>query len=69
MQLIFPRYTIGHFINQPDNRTEFEILRFERMDEPDVDDQWGRLRRNADSTKRADAVTVAGAAHTLRRPA
>lgn len=38
MQTSFPLYSIGHFINQPDNRTEFEILRFEQMEEPDVDD-------------------------------
>lgn len=34
----FPQYTIGHFINQPHNPTEFEILRFGQMAEPDVDD-------------------------------
>lgn len=38
MKEIFPFYRIGHFINQPDNPTEFEILRFETMDEPEVDD-------------------------------
>jgi AraC-like DNA-binding protein len=38
MKDIFKHYTIGHFINQPDNSTEFEILRFERMEEPNVDD-------------------------------
>lgn len=31
-------YGIGHFINQPANPTAFEILRFEKMEEPDVDD-------------------------------
>lgn len=34
----FPAYSIGHFINQPANPTEFEITRFETMAEPDVDD-------------------------------
>ncbi|WP_375444543.1 helix-turn-helix domain-containing protein [uncultured Fibrella sp.] len=34
----FPVYTIGHFINQPTNPTEFELLRFETMAEPEVDD-------------------------------
>lgn len=38
MKEIFPSYTIGHFINQPTNPTEFEITRFEEMEEPDVDD-------------------------------
>ena len=38
MQTTFPLYSIGHFINQPNNRTEFELLRFEQMEEPDVDD-------------------------------
>lgn len=38
MQTTFPLYSIGHFINQPDNPTEFEITRFEQMEEPDVDD-------------------------------
>jgi AraC family transcriptional regulator, transcriptional activator of pobA len=31
-------YSIGHFINQPANPTEFEILEFNKMDEPNVDD-------------------------------
>ena len=35
---IFPFYSIGHFINQPTNPTEFAITRFEEMDEPDDDD-------------------------------
>jgi AraC family transcriptional regulator, transcriptional activator of pobA len=35
---IFPFYGIGHFINQPHNATEFEILRFGKMQEPDIDD-------------------------------
>lgn len=34
----FPVYSIGHFINQPASRTEFELLRFETMAEPEVDD-------------------------------
>lgn len=38
MKGIFPFYSVGHFINQPTNPTEFEILRFEKMEEPDVDD-------------------------------
>jgi len=38
MKEIFPFYSIGHFINQPGNPTEFEILRFEKMEEPDVND-------------------------------
>jgi AraC family transcriptional regulator, transcriptional activator of pobA len=38
MKDIFPFYSIGHFINQPTSGTEFEIMRFEEMDEPNVDD-------------------------------
>jgi AraC-like DNA-binding protein len=38
MKDIFPHYNIGHFINQPNNPTEFEILRFETAEEPNVDD-------------------------------
>jgi AraC-like DNA-binding protein len=38
MKDLFPIYSIGHFINEPTNRTEFEIMRFEEMDEPNVDD-------------------------------
>ncbi|MGE5109035.1 MAG: AraC family transcriptional regulator [Sphingobacteriales bacterium] len=38
MKDLFPFYTIGHFINQSSNPTEFEITRFEEMDEPNVDD-------------------------------
>ncbi|WAC12427.1 helix-turn-helix domain-containing protein [Dyadobacter pollutisoli] len=38
MQSIFPTYTIGHFINEPDSSTEFELMRFEQMEEPNVDD-------------------------------
>ncbi|MBK8965328.1 MAG: AraC family transcriptional regulator [Saprospiraceae bacterium] len=35
---VFPFYQIGHFINQPDNPTEFELTRFGAMAEPDIDD-------------------------------
>lgn len=35
---LFPQYSIGHFINQPKNKTEFEITRFDFMEEPDVED-------------------------------
>jgi AraC family transcriptional activator of pobA len=35
---IFPFYRIGHFINQPASTTEFEILRFDKMEEPNVED-------------------------------
>ncbi|MFY0689260.1 MAG: helix-turn-helix domain-containing protein [Cyclobacteriaceae bacterium] len=38
MQTSFPHYRIGHFINEPDNPSEFEITQFQDMDEPDVDD-------------------------------
>jgi AraC family transcriptional regulator, transcriptional activator of pobA len=38
MKEFFPHYSIGHFINQQTNPTEFEILRFEEMEEPDVDE-------------------------------
>lgn len=38
MKNLFPIYSIGHFINKPTNRTEFEIMRFEEMEEPEVDD-------------------------------
>lgn len=38
MTALFPFYSIGHFINQPASKTEFEITRFETMAEPDVDD-------------------------------
>ncbi|GAB2583077.1 AraC family transcriptional regulator [Spirosoma areae] len=38
MRVLFPFYSIGHFINQPTNKTEFEITRFDTMDEPDVED-------------------------------
>ena len=36
--VIFPYYSIGDFINQPNNPTQFEITRFEHMSEPEVDD-------------------------------
>jgi len=35
---LFPRYRIGHFLNAPANPTAFEILRFEQMAEPDIED-------------------------------
>lgn len=38
MKKMFPFYSIGHFINQPESRTEFEIMRFDEMEEPEVDD-------------------------------
>jgi len=38
MKELVNSYSIGHFINQPGNLTEFEITRFEEMSEPDVDD-------------------------------
>lgn len=38
MKDIFPFYSIGHFINKPTDRTEFEILRFNKMEEPNVED-------------------------------
>lgn len=38
MKDLFPFYSIGHFINEPSNQTEFEIVRFDEMDEPNVDD-------------------------------
>ena len=34
----FKNYSIGHFINQPTNPTEFEVLVFGSMDEPNVED-------------------------------
>ncbi|MDX1906542.1 MAG: AraC family transcriptional regulator [Bacteroidia bacterium] len=37
MQAHFPRYTIGHFINQPENPTLFEIIPFAEMEEPEVE--------------------------------
>lgn len=38
MKSLFPAYRIGHFINAPQDPTEFEVTRFETMAEPDVDD-------------------------------
>ena len=38
MKEIFKRYSIGHFINEPGNPTEFAITRFNEMEEPDVDE-------------------------------
>jgi AraC-like DNA-binding protein len=38
MKNLFPFYSIGHFINKPEYKTDFEILRFEEMEEPNVDD-------------------------------
>ncbi len=38
MKNLFPFYSIGHFINQPANPTEFEIMRFDEMEEPEVND-------------------------------
>jgi AraC family transcriptional regulator, transcriptional activator of pobA len=38
MKDLFPFYSIGHFINQPTNQTEFEIMQFDKMEEPNVDD-------------------------------
>ncbi len=38
MKKVFPFYSIGHFINQPNNPTEFEVLRFDEIEEPEVDD-------------------------------
>ena len=36
---MFPHYGIGHFIGEPENPTEFELTRFERMGElPDIED-------------------------------
>lgn len=38
MRDLFQVYSIGHFINEPTKRTEFEIIRFDEIEEPDVDD-------------------------------
>lgn len=38
MKELFPFYSIGHFINQPHNPTEFEITRFQEMEDPDIED-------------------------------
>jgi AraC family transcriptional regulator, transcriptional activator of pobA len=37
MKGLFNHYNIGHFINEPTSTTEFEILRFDEMAEPNVD--------------------------------
>ena len=38
MKDLFPFYSIGHFINEPSSQTEFEIMQFDKMEEPNVDD-------------------------------
>ena len=38
MKDIFPFYSIGHFINEPSNPTQFEVTRFEEMEELDIED-------------------------------
>lgn len=38
MKDLFKHYHIGHFINQPNNPADFAILRFDEMEEPDVDE-------------------------------
>lgn len=38
MSQLFPFYSIGHFINQPNSHTNFEIVLFEDMPEPEVDE-------------------------------
>jgi AraC-like DNA-binding protein len=38
MQKAFPIYSVGHFINQPHNPTGFEVILFEAMEEPQVED-------------------------------
>jgi AraC family transcriptional activator of pobA len=38
MKDLFPSYSVGHFINEPTNPTEFEITSFQEMNEPDVDE-------------------------------
>jgi AraC family transcriptional regulator, transcriptional activator of pobA len=38
MKNLFPFYSIGHFINEPQKPTEFEITRFEEMQELDIED-------------------------------
>ncbi|MDX1958810.1 MAG: AraC family transcriptional regulator [Leptospiraceae bacterium] len=37
MKDIFPYYSIGDFLNNPDLKTDFEILDFSNMNEPNVD--------------------------------
>ncbi len=38
MKDLFPFYSIGNFINEPSSHTEFEIMQFDKMEEPNVDD-------------------------------
>jgi AraC family transcriptional regulator, transcriptional activator of pobA len=38
MKELFPFYSIAHFINEPASQTDFEILHFEKMKEPEVDE-------------------------------
>lgn len=38
MKDIFPFYSIGHFMNEPHSATQFEITRFDEMEEPQVED-------------------------------
>jgi AraC family transcriptional regulator, transcriptional activator of pobA len=38
MKELFPFYSIGHFIGEPNNPTTFEITRFEEMEELDIED-------------------------------
>ena len=38
MNDVFAFYTTGHFINQPSSQTEFEIMQFYNMEEPNVAD-------------------------------
>lgn len=35
---LFPYYTIGHFINEPNNATSFEITQFGNMEEPNIEE-------------------------------
>lgn len=63
MKHIFTPYTIGHFINDPGNRTDFEVLHFDNMAEPEVEDvhkhtfyeiiwtEQGRSRQTIDYTE------------------
>ncbi len=38
MKELFPFYKIGDFINEPNNPTEFEVMRFDEIEELNVDD-------------------------------
>jgi AraC-like DNA-binding protein len=38
MRPLFPRYSIGHFINEPGNPTQLEVTFFGSMEEPEVDE-------------------------------